>query len=312
MTSNNLGEIDTSLPVISIIIPAYNEEDTIAGCLDSLLEQTYPNRLMDVIVVDNNSTDNTQSIVADYPVKLVAEDKQGSYAARNAGVNNTEGHILAFTDADVRPHKKWLETGEIHLRHCDIVTGPIVSERAGERETLATTFDDVMGFNSENCKTANLLVRAKVFDKVGSFDERLTSGGDILWGQNARDNGFEVNYLDDLVVFHESRDSIRELLGKSIRTGYGAGQKTRLSQEPVGVWGIFTTVLLEPINGVVWYGWIWKRLVLKVLDGKITSITALLMGGVAIPLAFGTWYGRTRGFIEGAGGQTVGDYGQWY
>ncbi len=87
---------------LSAIVPAYNEEKTIGGCLDSLLDQTRP--FDETVVVDNASTDRTAEVVADYAtrsptVRIVAEPAPGIFHARRAGFDAATGDVLARTDA---------------------------------------------------------------------------------------------------------------------------------------------------------------------------------------------------------------------
>jgi cellulose synthase/poly-beta-1,6-N-acetylglucosamine synthase-like glycosyltransferase len=97
------------LPQVSIIIPVYNGTHIIGPLLDSIQQLDYPADRYEVLVIDNNSTDDLESVVAPYPVKLLYErDVQGSYAARNRGIRHAGGEILAFTDADCRVHPQWL------------------------------------------------------------------------------------------------------------------------------------------------------------------------------------------------------------
>src|SRR5262245_56398582 len=88
----------TTAPSVSVIVPVYNGAQSIGNCIESLLKQDYPN--YDIIVVNNNSTDNTVEIVRKYPVRLVFCLERGPAAARNAGINTSTADIIAFTDAD--------------------------------------------------------------------------------------------------------------------------------------------------------------------------------------------------------------------
>jgi glycosyltransferase involved in cell wall biosynthesis len=93
---------------ISIVIPAYNEEDHLEACLDCIAAQSVvPD---EVIVVDNNSTDATAAIARRYPfVRLVKEPKQGKEYARNAGFNAARGRIIGRIDADTHLPKNWVK-----------------------------------------------------------------------------------------------------------------------------------------------------------------------------------------------------------
>ena len=90
---------DPSRPLVSVIIPAYNEEASLAQALESLSHQTYPN--LEALVVDDGSTDETPEIAARYPVRLIRSDHRGPGAARNRGAREARGEILVFVDADM-------------------------------------------------------------------------------------------------------------------------------------------------------------------------------------------------------------------
>src|SRR5690348_7890348 len=93
--------------MISVVIPAYNEEDYIENCLKSLMRQeVMPD---EIIVVNNNSTDRTEEIVKKYPVILITEKKKGTIAARNAGFDMAKGNIIVRTDADTVVPTNWIK-----------------------------------------------------------------------------------------------------------------------------------------------------------------------------------------------------------
>src|SRR2546421_8227865 len=93
---------------VSIVIPAYNEERHLAACLGAIAKQTAP--LLEVIVVDNNSSDRTAEIAGKYPfVRVVPETRQGIVFARNAGFNAARGDIIARIDADIVVPPGWLK-----------------------------------------------------------------------------------------------------------------------------------------------------------------------------------------------------------
>jgi glycosyltransferase involved in cell wall biosynthesis len=94
------------MPLISVIIPAFNEEKFLGNCLFSLKNQDFND--FEIIVVDNNSRDKTSKIAKKFGVKLVSEKNQGAALARNRGAKEAKGEILAFTDADTILPKNWL------------------------------------------------------------------------------------------------------------------------------------------------------------------------------------------------------------
>lgn len=94
---------------LSIIIPAYNEEDYIADCLQAIATQTI--RPHEVIVIDNNSTDRTAAIAKSFPfVTVITESKQGIVYARNTGFNAANSDLIGRIDADTQINNSWVET----------------------------------------------------------------------------------------------------------------------------------------------------------------------------------------------------------
>lgn len=92
---------------ISLIIPAYNEEQYIGACLDSVL--AYKDEFFEIIVIDNASTDKTAEVASSRPgVRVVHESKKGLPSARERGRLEASGEYLAYIDADCRIHKDWL------------------------------------------------------------------------------------------------------------------------------------------------------------------------------------------------------------
>lgn len=85
---------------ISVVIPAYNEEQFLPRCLHSLRKQTYPKNQFEVIVVDNNSTDKTAYIARQFGTRVLFEAKRGVTYARQNGANSALGDIIVGIDAD--------------------------------------------------------------------------------------------------------------------------------------------------------------------------------------------------------------------
>ena len=92
---------------ISVVIPVYNEEKYLAKNLDSLMAQNV--KPDEIIIVDNNSTDNSVAIAKEYPVKIIHESKQGMIPARNRGFNEARYDIIARTDADTILPPTWIK-----------------------------------------------------------------------------------------------------------------------------------------------------------------------------------------------------------
>ena len=100
--------MNVSTLAISVIVPAYNEEKYLADCLRCLSEQDF-NLPYEIVVVDNNSTDQTAQIAESFPkVRLIEEPNQGVVFAKQTGLLAARADIAAVCDADCRPPPNWL------------------------------------------------------------------------------------------------------------------------------------------------------------------------------------------------------------
>lgn len=104
----------------SVIIPLYNDADTICACLDALLAQSIAPQL-EIVVVDDGSTDIGPDLLAQYPVRLLRQPNAGPAAARNTGAKAAEGEILLFLDADCIAPPQWAEQMLAAFDAADIV-----------------------------------------------------------------------------------------------------------------------------------------------------------------------------------------------
>ncbi len=228
-----MKESKTELPFVSIIVPVYNGEHFMAKCLDSLLKQSYPRDKYEVIVVDNNSDDQSALIARSFDgVKVFHEKKRGSYAARNFGISVARGHIIAFIDVDCIAAGNWLEQAArcLAARPCAGIVSGRVEFFSPEPLSVWGYFDRNTFLNLEHSaragvsKTANMFVRRSLFDAIGLFDGDLLSGGDVEWTARAVTAGFALDYCPGAVVQHPVRNTLRAVAAKCYRVGLGKGQ----------------------------------------------------------------------------------------
>lgn len=190
--------------LVSVIIPVYNSAETVERALLSVINQTYRN--IEIIVVDDGSTDNTNDVLNSYKESItsIKQANQGAGAARNSGVLASGGDYIAFLDADDVWHKSKIEVQVgIFKRHpeikvCNTQCGPLgKNNKANECDAEGV---DNVGFSVEDdfnkffldpyLGTPSVMVRKKDFDCVGGFDEGLATAEDIdLWLRLAYPNG---------------------------------------------------------------------------------------------------------------------------
>jgi glycosyltransferase involved in cell wall biosynthesis len=221
-------DTQTNLPPgISVIVPAYNSEHTIGALLKSLLALDYPRERLEIIIVDNGSTDRTTEYIRSSPVILLEERaKRSSYAARNRGLQQARHEIVAFTDADCAVDASWLREGIRALEGADMAAGR-VQFSFSPRPTAAELFDALHHMRNDElirkysgAATANLFVRRELFRQLGPFCADVRSGGDMMWTSAATSAGFRLVYAPLAVVHHPSR-GLGELLTKGFRLGTG-------------------------------------------------------------------------------------------
>src|SRR6478672_7611197 len=148
---------------VSIVIPAYNEERYLPACLDAIAAQTI--KPYEVIVVDNNSSDNTASIARAYPfVKVVAEKRQGIAFARSKGFNVVTGDIIGRIDADTHLSVSWVEQVQSYFT---------------EHPTVAAVTGKGYFYDFGLTRTMSFLHTLTYY-----MTQRLISGVAILWGSN--------------------------------------------------------------------------------------------------------------------------------
>jgi len=218
-------------PLVSIIIPVFDDEAGVSRCLAALGVQTYPLSCLEVILVDNGSTPALS--VANhlpYTVQITRHEKPGSYSARNAGARIATGEILAFTDADCVPQRGWVEQGVHALQeghHHHLVGGEVVIAPPSVRSGVGL-YQYAAGFrqkenieNKEFSVTANLFCTKGQFQHIGPFDERLLSGGDREWSWRAKKLGLPMVYAPGAIVYTEPRTSLGAAIRQTRRVAAG-------------------------------------------------------------------------------------------
>jgi glycosyltransferase involved in cell wall biosynthesis len=224
--------LESRAPRISVIIPVLNDAPRLACCL-AALDAANPEEGAEILVVDNGSSDDPSAVVERHPgVRLLREPRRGSYAARNRGVQEARGTILAFTDSDCLPAPDWLKCGADNIQLAEgpvFVGGPVeLFARDPGRPTAAELYEAVHAFPQRHylealsfSVTANLFVARDVFDRVGSFNDMLQSGGDQEWGVRAHQAGVSPVYASDVLVRHPARHTVGELHRKNRRRSDG-------------------------------------------------------------------------------------------
>ena len=216
-------------PKVSIVVPAYNEEKTIEGCIQSLLGLTYPKNKYEILIVDNNSNDKTAKIIQEYDISYLKETKPGPSAARNLGIKKAKGEIIAFIDADCVVDKNWLKNLVKGFDNPKIVGSggkikvfkplKMIEKYADRRLYNQKQFIQGIGGLLPFLATVNCADKAEVFKKIGLFDPSFTSAEDNDFGWRIHALGYKFSYVSSAIVFHQMSKSFIEILKKQFIYG---------------------------------------------------------------------------------------------
>lgn len=192
---------------ISIVIPAYNEEQYLGSALNALNAQSFPRDAFEIIVVDNASTDNTSEVARAHGADtVILEPRKGTNRARQTGLEHSAGEIVAFLDADCIPPKNWLS--KIHAK---------LHEPKSKYIAIAGSYV----FNWEKDESTMIImermyqwiVMPAMSEVVGKIFKR---GGVIIGGNFAsfRENFLKINGFDTSYTFFGDDTSIARRLGE--------------------------------------------------------------------------------------------------
>jgi glucosyl-dolichyl phosphate glucuronosyltransferase len=223
------------VPDVSVIVATYNRCEVVRGAVESLMNQDSRGTSYEVIVVDNNSTDETRRTLEELCTKYEDlsyhfEPQQGVSYARNRGIAAARAPILAFTDDDIKPASDWVacvSEGFKRFPEADCIGGKVLPETKTEFPLWLTSKHwtplalldmgeepvvlDVL--NGPGLVAANLAVRAAVFKEVGLFQPELQRVKSFIG--SLEDHEFEMRlggakkrlmYLPELIVYAQVLD----------------------------------------------------------------------------------------------------------
>jgi glycosyltransferase involved in cell wall biosynthesis len=214
-----------SLPVLSVIVPVRNHAGPLRRLLDRLREQVSPSDWqVEVLVVDNNSTDDTAAVIKASPFTYVHCEELGSGAARNAGVRASRGSLIYFMDADTLPgsNEQFVTVTAIAKRigpdRFGAFGGAVVIPPNQRWNPIAIADHWACWFNWHPARAPqhtklfqpglSLVVTRRAYDAVRGFDNSLTIMQDMEFQHRLMKHGFPIYFTPRLVVMHEARGSL--------------------------------------------------------------------------------------------------------
>lgn len=203
------------IPLVSVIIPTRNSERTLNICLSSIKNQTYKN--IELIVVDNNSTDKTKEIARTY-TDLVFNKGPERHVQRNYGFRMARGKYIVFIDSDMELMPHLLEEALMlcEREKFDAIILPEISVGSGFLAECRM-LEKRCYLNDELMETPNRFMKKKVYECVGGYDKDLISGEDFDLGDRIKQR-FRVGRARSFIKHHEVR-SFSETMKKHFYYG---------------------------------------------------------------------------------------------
>lgn len=210
---------------VSIVIPTYNRADFLREAIISIIKYSSNYNAIEILVIDNNSTDNTFSIVKEFMklhtfIYYYKEENQGLSYAKNRAIKEASGDVIIFLDDDIEIDQQWLSAMLEPLNDTSIavVGGKVLPYKINipnwlpqQYYFLASIFDpgDEIKLVS-HVMGGNCAIRKEVFDQIGIFDTALGRKGDLLLSGEENDlyskitqKGYKICFTPKALIYHK-------------------------------------------------------------------------------------------------------------
>jgi glycosyltransferase involved in cell wall biosynthesis len=272
-------------PLVSIVLPVYNDEDTVEACVRTLIEQDYPKK--DIVIADDSSTDRTPEILAKLAkkhqnIKIVRIAHSGVTKARNFGIRISRGKIIFYAEGDAIYNKDYVSKAVKELMKDQKMGGVCVTGGLWTvKETIVSKFIDVE--NRIKRKMLELgkrkpyyawIFRKEALEEVGGFDEKLFQGEDKDIFMRVKRTGYSIGLVTGVNWRHKRDQDFWNYLKRA----YGGG-KSRilflLKHRRIGeflrnvalLWFSLACLIVAPFN--YWALWLLTFLLVSYLLIKL-------------------------------------------
>ena len=264
---------------ISIITPCYNRANELLFLLESLADQTIDKNLFELIICDDGSTDNTSKPINNWQkknffnIKYLKQENKGPGAARNLGLENSDGELVAFIDSDCEAHPDWINIiyEEYQQNNFDAFGGPdgakddfsVLQKSIDFAMTSFFTTGGMRGHSEDMIakffpRTHNMGIKRSIYDQIGGVGG-LRHGQDIEFSNRIRKSGARIKFLISAIVYHRRRTSLKQFFKQVFNWGVALVNLGKIYKE-----------MLEVVHFIP----------------SIATLTALLSFGVCILVKF--------------------------
>lgn len=260
----------------SVIVPAFNRSRQLISCLNSLICQNYHNEAFEILVVDNNSSDDTSTEVEsfikknpNYKIRFFNEKKQGLVHTRHLGVMESTYNQLCFIDDDATAHKNWLlEISKVYemFPNAAAVGGKIVIQWDSNAPVWIIDYEHLLGKldygsniipNVKYINGANFSIKRNILIDVGGFNpdqigKWLIGDGETGLCRKLWDKGYEIIWTPFALVNHHQivseNATIHDIKRRFINNGSSDVYNLYVSNR-----GSLTLLLVELLKSIIYY-----------------------------------------------------------
>ncbi len=245
-------------PLVSVIITTKNEARNIGSCLKSVEEQSYPSSALEIIVVDNNSTDDTAKIAKSYTEKVCLKGPERA-AQRNHGAQEARGKYILYLDADMILSKEVIAECVAKCEDEDYIALYIPEKIIGDGSWIKVR-DFERSFYNASCIDAVRFIKRDKFLEVKGFDDKLTPGPeDWDFDRRIKETG-DVGIIMSPLYHNEGEFNLKKYLCKK-------GYYSKSFDGYIGKWGKDDPIIKKQLGaryrlfGVFIKNGKWKRLI---------------------------------------------------
>jgi glycosyltransferase involved in cell wall biosynthesis len=206
-------------PLVSVVMPCFNAQETLREVLQSIVEQDYPR--FEIIAVDDGSTDQTNTILREFStIHVITQKNAGPAAARNVAFRKAKGDIILIQDADAKVFPGWIaQHVEQHHQGKDVVGGSVIpwnNNFVGMCDHMSTWYEyypeKAAQKNRYQISSTNLSFSKEVVAKVGLFNEKLRYLEDVEYCQRIHRAGYSIAFAPRVTMAHHDRQTWKKFL----------------------------------------------------------------------------------------------------